>query len=84
MRRLLTECAKSIKKTNLRGEKTRRLVERQKGKEALVVACADRCRRRLRGKIAHLELKGKNANIATTAAARELACFVWGMMTQFA
>ena len=24
---------------------------------------------------------GKNVNVATAAGARELACFVWGMMT---
>ena len=84
MRWLLTECAKSLKKTNLRGEKSKRLLERQKGKDPNIVAYADKCRRRLRGKIAHLEMKGKNSNVATTAAARELACFVWGMMTQFA
>ena len=81
LRRLLTECAKSLKKTNLRGEKSKRLLERQKGKDPNIVAYADKCRRRLRGKIAHLEMKGKNSNVATTAAARELACFVWGMMT---
>jgi hypothetical protein len=25
--------------------------------------------------------RGKHKNVATTAVARELACFVWGMMT---
>lgn len=25
--------------------------------------------------------RGMNANKATTAAAREMACFIWGMMT---
>ncbi len=81
LRRILTECAKSIKKTNLRGEKSKRLLERQKGKDPRVIAYADRCRKRLRGKIAHLEFKGKCANVATTAAARELSCFIWGMLT---
>jgi hypothetical protein len=47
----------------------------------MVVAYADKCRYRIRHKIAHLELRGKAANVASTAAARELACFIWGMMT---
>ena len=81
LRRLLVESAKSIKKTNLKGKKSRRLLERQQGKDPLVVAYADKCRYRIRHKIAHLELRGKSANVATTAAARELACFIWGMMT---
>ena len=25
--------------------------------------------------------EGKTANVAATAAAREMACFIWGMMT---
>ncbi|MBO4532659.1 MAG: hypothetical protein J5726_03070, partial [Treponema sp.] len=76
-----TESAKSIKRTNLKGAKSRRLLDRQKNKDPLVVAYADKCRLRLSGKIVHLEMRGKPANVATTAAARELACFIWGMMT---
>ena len=59
----------------------RNLQDRQKDKDPMVVAYADKCRYRLRSKIAHLELKGKTPNVAATAAARELACFIWGMMT---
>ena len=81
IRRLLAECAKSIKKTNLKGKKSKRLLDRQKDKDPMVIAYADKCRYRLRSKIAHLELKGKSPNVAATAAARELACFIWGMMT---
>ena len=81
IQRLLTECAKSIKKTNLKGKKSKRLLDRQKDKDPLVIAYADKCRYRLRSKIAHLELKGKSPNVAATAAARELACFIWGTMT---
>ncbi len=36
---------------------------------------------RLRGKYYRLIRHGKKRNIAVTAVARELACFVWGMMT---
>lgn len=81
LRRLFIEGAKSIKRTNARGEKSKRLIERQKGQDARVVAYADRCRFRLRSKMTRMEMRGKNANVASTAAARELACFVWGMMT---
>lgn len=81
LRRIITESAKSIKRSNLKGEKSRRLLDRQKNKDPLVIAYADKCRLRLSGKIIHLEMRGKPANVATTAAARELACFIWGMMT---
>lgn len=81
IRRLLTESAKSIKKTNPKGKKSKRLLDRQRGKDPLVVAYADRCRLRLKSKMMHLENKGKHVNVSSTAAARELACFIWGMMT---
>ena len=81
LRCLLSECAKSIKKTSIKGKKSKRLLDRQKEKDPKIIAYADKCRYRLRSKIAYLELRGKSANVATTAAARELACFIWGMMT---
>ena len=81
LRCLLSECAKSIKKTSIKGRKSKRLLDRQKEKDPNVIAYADKCRYRLRSKIAYLELRGKSSNVATTAAARELACFIWGMMT---
>ena len=81
LRRLFVEAAKSIKQSNPRGEKSKRLLERQEGNTPEVIAYADKCRYRLKKKIVHLESCGKHANVATTAAARELACFVWGMMT---
>ena len=31
-------------------------------------------------KMKNLEERGKNYNVYSTAGARELACFVWGMM----
>lgn len=31
-------------------------------------------------KMKQLEWRGKNYNVASAAGARELACFVWGMM----
>lgn len=81
LRRLFIEGAKSIKRTNVRGEKSKRLIERQKGQDSRVIAYADKCRFRLKNKMMRMEMRGKNANVASTAAARELSCFVWGMMT---
>lgn len=81
IRRILTESAKSLKLSNPRGEKSKRLLDRQKLKDPAVIAYADKCRYRLKNKILHLEMKGKPANVAATAAAREMACFIWGMMT---
>ena len=47
-----------------------------------IIAYADKCRQKIKHRMTNLEIRnGKNANVATTAGARELACFVWGMMT---
>ena len=37
--------------------------------------------KRIRQKMARMDNRGKNRNVSTTAGARELACFVLGMMT---
>lgn len=81
LRRLLTESAKSIKRSNIYGEKSRRLKQRQEGQLPEIISYADKCRLRLKKKMVRLESRGKAANVASTAAARELACFIWGMMT---
>ena len=81
VRTLLVEAAKGIKRSSP-FNKSKRLVQRQSGQDPDVIAYADRCRRRLKLRMKRLEeSSGKNANVATAAAARELACFVWGMMT---
>ncbi|MEF2834257.1 MAG: IS110 family transposase, partial [Clostridia bacterium] len=42
----------------------------------------DKASIRLRRKYIRMELVNKKkANVAKTAVARELACFIWGMMT---
>ena len=76
LRRLFAESVKSIKRTNVRFKKSKRLLDRQKGNDPKVIAYADRCRYRLKHKMMSLENRGKSANVASTAAARELACFV--------
>ena len=44
------------------------------------MAYADEATKRIRTKMKHLEERGKNYNVSSAAGARELACFVWGMM----
>ena len=48
-----------------------------------VIACADKANERLRRRYYKMVLgKSKKHNVAKTAIARELACFMWGMMTE--
>lgn len=79
VRKLLTEAAQSIKKTT--AVKSKRIIQRQMGADTKVIAYADRGAKRIRTKMAAMERRGVKTNIATTAGARELACFIWGMMT---
>ena len=46
-----------------------------------IVAYADRATDRVKRKRSAMIFRGINVNMATTAAAREMACFIWGMMT---
>ena len=80
VRALFCESAKAIKRTNPYGEKSKRMKVRQKNASAEIVAYADKATKRIRTKMKQLEGRGKNYNVASAAGARELACFVWGMM----
>ena len=80
VRLVLTEAAKAIKRSNP-FNKSKRILERQKGQSPEIIAYADRGSKRIRQKMARMDNHGKNKNVSTTAGARELACFVWGMMT---
>lgn len=47
-----------------------------------MVAYADRANERLRRRYYRMTLKnGVKRNVAIVAVARELACFIWGIMT---
>ena len=47
-----------------------------------IIAYADKANERLRRRYYKMVLgKSKKPNVAKTAIARELACFMWGMMT---
>ena len=80
LRLLLTEAAGSICKGAV-GHKSKALRARQNGNTAEVIAYADKANTRLRSKYYKMIRHGKKRNVAVSAVARELACFVWGMMT---
>ena len=80
LRRLLTESANSMARTTM-FQKSKRLKARQAGNPACVIAYADRGTSRIRYKYHKMIREGKSSNLAKAACAREIACFVWGMMT---
>ena len=80
LRKLLVECAQSFSRAS--SGKSEALKKRQEGNAPEVIAYADRANERLRKRYMRLVLHNrKNHNKATVAIARELACFIWGMMT---
>ena len=81
VRLLLTEAAQCYGRGQI-GFKSQALKARQAGNTPQVIAYADKANERLRRRFYKMVLgKGKKHNVATTAIARELACFIWGMMT---
>lgn len=81
LRKLLIEAAHGICKGAV-GHKSKELKARQNGNPAEVIEYADKANSRLRSKYYRMIRHGKKKNVATAAIARELACFVWGMMTE--
>ena len=81
VRMLLVEAAQSFSRGQV-GYKSAALKQRQAGNAPEVIAYADRANERLRRKYYKMVLgQSKRSNVAKTAVARELACFIWGMMT---
>ena len=80
MRQLLIEASGGICKGAV-GHKSKELRARQNGNTAEVIAYADKANTRLRSRYYKFIRHGKKRNVAVAAIARELACFVWGMMT---
>lgn len=80
LRLLLIEAAKGICKGAV-GHKSKDLRSRQSGNTAEVIAYADKANTRMRSRYYKFIRHGKKKNVAVAAIARELACFVWGMMT---
>ena len=79
LRRLLMESASTFSK-GMVGRKSIALRKRQQGNPPAVIAYADRANDRLKRKYLRLA-KRSRTNVAKTAVGRELACFIWGMMT---
>jgi transposase len=64
------------------GHKSKDLKRRQNGNTPEVIAYADKANERLRRKFYRLTLKNNtHRNVAATAIARELSCFMWVLMT---
>ena len=80
LRCLLIEVANGICKGAI-GDKSKELRSRQNGQSAEVIAYADKANTRLRNTYYRMIRRGKKKNVAVAAVARELACFIWGMMT---
>ena len=78
LRRLLIEAVNSYSR-GVAGKKSKVVKQRQNGNEPEVIAYADKANERLRRKYIRIALKS-SSNIAKAAVARELACFIWGMM----
>ena len=81
VRMLLVEAAQSYTRGRA-GCKSQTLKARQYGNTAQVITYADKANERLRRKYYRMVLtQNKKPNVAKTAIARELSCFIWGMMT---
>ena len=81
VRMLLTEASQCYSRGQI-GYKSKALKTRQDGNTPQVIAYADKANERLRRRYYKMVLsKCKKHNVAKTAIARELACFMWGMMT---
>jgi len=80
LRRLAVESAWTYMRGCI-GQKSAGLKKRQKNMPQEVVTYADKASTRCQRKYNRLTTKGKNANKAITAVARELCCFIWGMAT---
>ena len=79
VRRILVEDAQCYSQGAI-GKKSSKLKARQKGCDAEVIAYADKASTRLRRRYIALSFKNKSKNVTKTAVARELACFIWGML----
>jgi transposase len=79
VRKLLIEAAQCYGRGAV-GAKSKALASRQSGNDPKVIVYANKANERLRRKFYKIMFRSKR-NIAATAVARELACFMWGLMT---
>jgi transposase len=81
LRRLLTESAWHYARPN---QVSRRLARRRAETDEPTIRYADKAMKRLHEKYTRLVFKGKLKQTAITAVTRELAGFIWGVMTMTA
>ena len=79
VRTQLVESAQALIK-GAPGYKSKRLRAKQQGQNIKVISYCDRASERLMHRYRHLIFSGLHHNKAITAIARELACFIWGIM----
>ena len=79
LRRLLVECSQGYGRGS-KSQKSKVLKARHATVDSKVSAYADKARIRMMSKFTRIEQKS-GYNIAKVAIAREMACFVWGLMT---
>ena len=80
IRKLLTEAAQCYARA-IPGKTSSQLRKRQQGNDSKVIAYANKGNERLKRKYRSLVFRKSSKPLAVTATARELACFIWGMMT---
>lgn len=79
LRRLLTESAHCYCRGTITG-KSKTLKKRQEGNQQEIIEYADKANERMKRKFYRLIRQGKKYNIVSTAIARELTCYIWGIM----
>ena len=79
LRKLLTESAHCYCRGSITG-KSKTLKKRQEGNKQEVIEYADKANERMKRKFNRLMRQGKKYNVISTAIARELTCYIWGML----
>lgn len=80
VRLALVEASQALCKGKI-GYKGKAVKTRQLGLDIAIINYADNCSVRLQKKFYRMLIKGKKRNVAITAIARELSCFMWGILT---
>lgn len=79
LRRLLIEASHCYNRGSIT-VKSKTLKKRQEGNPQEVISYADKANERLKRRFFKFIRQGKKYNIIATAIARELSCFIWGML----
>lgn len=83
LRRLLIEAAQAVTRVNIH-VKSKIMKSKQAGNSPDIIAYADKANIRMKKKYIRMtQINNVKTNVAKTAIAREMACFVWGMMNDY-